>query len=248
MKEGQAEASSLPVDSSNPSTRRSPLAAIPTATRAAIDTTLPASRTLRYVASSQRYGKAASVSGRQRNRSTSASRAAQIRLTSLLLMPSMPMARRGSSRLGRYEPSRTRGTARSTVPTLVSQRRSRYPLRWVSRPSGLRSLLAAPVSSVTSASMRAWASTGTPSRRKSTSPSAIALRTVSSTAILIGHCGVPSCRRLPMQRRADDAVAAHVHGPAVTPLWGHDPGVWTLSFSARRTPGPAGPVSEGSPS
>src|SRR5206468_383368 len=37
---------------------------------------------------------------------------------------------------------------------------------------------------VTSAPITAWASTRTPSRRNSVSPSAIALRTVSSTAIL----------------------------------------------------------------
>jgi hypothetical protein len=42
----QAEPSSLPAASSSPSTRRSPLAATPTATNAAIDTTWPASLTL----------------------------------------------------------------------------------------------------------------------------------------------------------------------------------------------------------
>ncbi len=70
------------------------------------------------------------------------------------------------------------------MPTRVSQRRSRYPLRLVSRRSGSRSPLGTPVSSLTSASMIAWASTRTPSRRKSTSPSAVALRSISSSAIL----------------------------------------------------------------
>jgi hypothetical protein len=65
--------------------------------------------------------------------------------------------RRGSSRLGKYEPSRTLGMARPIVPTRVSQRRSRYPFRFVSRRSGARSPLAAPVSSETSASMIASA-------------------------------------------------------------------------------------------
>lgn len=92
--------------------------------------------------------------------------------------------RRGSSRLGKYEPSRTRGTARSIVPTRVSQRRSRYPLRWVRRCSGLRSPLASPVSSLTSASMIAWARRRTPSRRMSTSPSTLTLRRVSSRDML----------------------------------------------------------------
>ncbi len=100
MNAGQAEPSSCPALSSSPSTRRSPLIATPTATSAAIDTTRPASRTLRYVASSHRYGYAVSASGRLRNASTSASSAAQIRDTSLLLMPSMPRARtRSSTRL-----------------------------------------------------------------------------------------------------------------------------------------------------
>ena len=49
--------------------------------------------------------------------------------------------RRGSSRLGKYEPSRTLGIARPIVPTRVSQRRSRYPFRFVSRRSGARSPL-----------------------------------------------------------------------------------------------------------
>ena len=87
----------------------------------------------------------------------------------------------------RREVASRRAPAGSTargVPTRVSQRRSRYPLRLVSRRSGSRSPLGTPVSSVTSASITAWASTRTPSRRKSTSPSVIALRTVSSTAIL----------------------------------------------------------------
>ena len=76
------------------------------------------------------------------------------------------------------------GIARFKVPTRVSQRRSRYPFRDVSRRSGSRSPWGMPVSSITSASVTAAASTRTPFRRKSTSPSAIALRSVSSTAIL----------------------------------------------------------------
>ena len=121
--------------------------------------------------------------------------------------------RRGSSRDGKYEPSRTRGIASSTEPTRVSQRRSRYPLRLVSRRSGSRSPLGTPVSSETSASMSAWASTRTPSRRTSTSPSAVALRRVSSSAMLSSAIVVVlSCRRFLLQRREDDAVAVLFHG------------------------------------
>ena len=39
---------------------------------------------------------------------------------------------------------------------------------------------------------------------------------------LLGHRGAPPCRRFLLQRGEDDAVAALVHGPAVTPVWGHD--------------------------
>jgi hypothetical protein len=94
------------------------------------------------------------------------------------------------------------------VPTRVSQRRSRYPLRFVSRRSGARSPLAAPVSSETSASMIASASTRTPSRRMSTFPSALALRSMSSTAILSSAI-VISLRVVgsSLQRREDDAMA-----------------------------------------
>ena len=211
-KPGQALPSSLPAASSSPSTRRSPVAATPVATSAAIEVTRPASRTLTYVASSHRYGYDSSASERLRKASTSVSSAAQIRLTSLLNIEAIPSAstrsstrrvltpstyasdttarrarsarRLGSSSDGKYEPSRTRGIDSSSVPTRVSQRRSRYPFRLVSRRSGSRSPLGSPVSSLTSASMTAWTSTFIPSRRKSTSPSAIALRTVSSTAIL----------------------------------------------------------------
>ena len=53
-----------------------------------------------------------------------------------------------------------------------------------------------------------------PVRFKSTSPSAIALRTVSSTAILSSAIAVfsPSLRRFSLQRHEDDAVAASVVG------------------------------------
>ena len=133
--------------------RRSPVRATPVATRAAIDTTRPASRTLRYVASSHRYGYRSPASERVRNAATSASRPVHIRLTSLLLIPAIPSERtrsstrrvetpatyasqttasrarsarrRGSSRLGKYEPSRTRGMASSIVPTRVSHGRAR---------------------------------------------------------------------------------------------------------------------------
>jgi len=63
------------------------------------------------------------------------------------------------------------------APLAIAVARGEAPLR---RPLAL----GPPVSSLTSASMTAWARTRTPSRRRSTSPSAIALRTVSSTAIL----------------------------------------------------------------
>ena len=116
--------------------------------------------------------------------------------------------------MGRYEPSRTRGTARSIVPTRVSQRRSRYPLRCVSRRSGSRSPLGSPVSSLTSASITAWASTRTPSRRKSVSPSAVALRSISSSAILSSAIVVSFRRRF---LTSNDARMTRwpslVHGP-----------------------------------
>jgi len=92
MKAGQAEPSSLPAASSRPRIRRSPLWATPVATSAAIDTTRPPSRTLTYVASSHRYGYVSSASDRDRKASTSASRAAQIRLTSLRLIEAIPRA------------------------------------------------------------------------------------------------------------------------------------------------------------
>ena len=52
----QALPSSLPAARSRPSTRRSPLAATPIATRHAIETIRPPSRTLTYVASRSTYG------------------------------------------------------------------------------------------------------------------------------------------------------------------------------------------------
>ena len=95
MNPGQAEPSSFPGLSSTPSTRRSPVAAKGTATRAASDATLPPSRTLRHAASSQTHGWATSPSGRPRKAATSPSSSAQTRLTSLRLIPSMPSANGG---------------------------------------------------------------------------------------------------------------------------------------------------------
>ncbi len=57
------------------------------------------------------------------------------------------------------------------------------------------------------------------------SPSAIALRTVSSNGHpVLGHCGLPSCPRFLLQRRENDAVAVSLHGlPAATPSVGTQP-------------------------
>jgi hypothetical protein len=55
--------------------------------------------------------------------------------------------------LGKYVPSRSLGICRSIVPTRVSERRSRYPLRWVRRRSGTRSPWVAPIWADTSTSM-----------------------------------------------------------------------------------------------
>ncbi len=127
-------------------------------------TTRPPSRTLTYVASSQRYGYArrrASGSGTPRPRRRGRRRSGSPRSGSSRRSrgprrdprpggcrrrrrtppgrprggPARP-AGAGSSRLGKYEPSRTRGIARPIVPTRVSQRRSRYPFRFVRRRSG----------------------------------------------------------------------------------------------------------------
>ena len=120
--------------------------------------------------------------GRERQASTSASSPAQIRETSLLLKvgdpkgtdellhparadpadvgllddrkerPLGPSARLEQA-LGKYVPSRSLGICRSIVPTRVSERRSRYPLRWVRRRSGTRSPWVAPIWADTSTSM-----------------------------------------------------------------------------------------------
>ncbi len=39
---------------------------------------------------------------------------------------------------------------------------------------------------------------------------------------VVGHCGLPSCRRLQIQRREDDAVAVLVPAPLLHQVWGHD--------------------------
>ena len=115
--------------------------------------------------------------------------------------------------------------ARSIVPTRVSQRRSRYPLRCVRRRSGSRSPRGTPVTSLTSASMIARARIRTPSRRTSTSPPALALRSISSRVMLSSAIVVFLLSSVSdFQRREDDAVAVLVHGlPAVTPSVGTRP-------------------------
>lgn len=95
------------------------------------------------------------------------------------------------------------------LPTRVSQRRSRYPLRWLRRRSGARSPRAAPIWVLTSASITSWASTATPSLRKSRSPSPAALRSSSRAAILSSAIGSylsfdVGCK---LQRREDDSMA-----------------------------------------
>ncbi len=96
------------------------------------------------------------------------------------------------------------------VPVAVGQPRVRVALA-ARHPRELRDL-------------RLASGSRTPSRRKSASPSLIALRTVSSTAILSSAIvASPRCRRLQIQRREDDAAAALVHGPAVTPSLGTRP-------------------------
>jgi hypothetical protein len=71
-------------------------------------------------------GATAQPSAGMRDASTSATWAAQIWTTA---SRARSARRRGSRRLRKYEPSRTRGTASSVVPTRVSRRRSRYLLR-----------------------------------------------------------------------------------------------------------------------
>src|SRR5438270_2687829 len=84
---------------------------------------------------------------------------------------------------GKKLPSRTRGTRNSSVPTRVSQFRSRYPLRSPCR-SGLRWYRSAPRCWATSSSISAWVMTRTPSRSVSKSGSASALRRSSASAML----------------------------------------------------------------
>jgi hypothetical protein len=115
---------------------------------------------------------------------TSASKSAQIRLTSDLLMPlSAPRARTRSSTLrvltpgkyasittannawstrrrrsnseGKNDPARSLGIRSSRSPAVVVSTLGRWPLRWASR-SGVRSWGAAPITAVSWASMRAW--------------------------------------------------------------------------------------------
>jgi hypothetical protein len=132
---------------------------------------------------------------------------------------------------------RSRGPRRDPPPG-----GSRRPGHMVSRRSGSRPPRGTPVSSVTSASMTAWARTRTPSRRKSASPSAIALRTVSSTAIL--SCAVRSPRSGavwrrpagPRRRHRDQQVCAPGiprSGAREAALWGHRAGSAGPGRSAR---------------
>ncbi len=61
---------------------------------------------------------------------------------------------------GKKLPRRILGMASSTSSALVDSSRARRPLRWVVRAS-LRSWGAAPITSVASASIRAWSTTST---------------------------------------------------------------------------------------
>lgn len=143
---------------------------------------------------------------------TPRSSSAHSRLTSLLLMPSIPRVRtrastlrvltpwtyaswttatrarsarrRGSiSQPGKYEPRRSLGMSSSIVPARVSQSRVRWPLRYPRR-SGVRSWGSAPGRAATSISISASAMVFTALRRKSTSPPAAAFPTSASSAIL----------------------------------------------------------------
>src|SRR5947209_3493568 len=104
-------------------------------------------------------------------------------------MPFKPSAcaracrRRGSSSDGKYVPWRSLGIASSIVPTRVSHSRSRTPLRDVTRLS-VRSYGAAPIASVTSASISSWVSSRSPSRRNCGSLPCSSLRSRSKSAIL----------------------------------------------------------------
>ena len=79
---------------------------------------------------------------------------------------------------------RSFGICNSISPALVSQRRDRYPLRWVARSSGRRSPSSAPTSSETSASISSRATVLTDSRITSARSSRSTCRTTSSTVIL----------------------------------------------------------------
>jgi hypothetical protein len=86
----------------------------------------------------------------------------------------------------------------SIVPTRVSHRRSRKPLRCPVR-SGVRSNGSAPSWAVTSESINTWASTRTPSRRTSMSDSARTLPTNSVRSMLRLATATSSGLRTPMR-------------------------------------------------
>ncbi len=107
-----------------------------------------------------------------------------------------------------YPPSRTRGTRRSIVPTRVSHRRSRYPLRCPVR-SSVRSWRPAPSCCVTSTSISAWASTRTPSRKKSLF--IVILPNSSASAILISSAIVVLLLAYFQPLHENHTVAVSVH-------------------------------------
>ena len=111
------------------------------------------------------------------------------------------------------------------MPTRVSQRRSRYPLRRVSRRSGSRSPLGSPVSSLTSASMTAWASTRTPSRRKSDVAVGDRLaQRLEQRHPVLGHRGVLRVVgfSVPNDARMTRWPFSFTACPLLHQVWGHD--------------------------
>jgi hypothetical protein len=196
---------------------------------------------------------------------TPRSSSAHSRLTSLLLMPSMPRVRtrastlrvetpstyasattanrarsarrRGSSsQSGKYEPRRSLGISSSIVPARVSQARARWPLRYPVR-SGVRSWGSAPSLAATSSSISASAIVLIAWRRKSTSPSWAAFPTCSSNAIL----SVAIVVVLPVDVRhqlEDHAMALAVKGLDLHHVSGH---YWlggrVVAEAVRSTPG-----------
>jgi len=141
-----------------PRTSRRPSADTPVAITTARETTRPPTRALQYVASRNTYGKVMCSSGRDRHNPTSASSSAQIRDTSLLLIPdSTPSAatrsstlrvltpsthacittacsatsirRRGASSEGKNDPCRSFGIFTVRSPVVVATSLSRVPLR-----------------------------------------------------------------------------------------------------------------------